>query len=159
MGILCGLLFVQQLIQLIHKGADVLELAIDGSEADIGNLIYALQLIHDQLADLSRGNFPFHLVLQCLLDLAGDLLQRSHGNGTLFTGLQHAAQQLALVKGLAAAVTLDDHQRKTFHDLIGGEALVTLQTFAAAANAAALLSGTGVYNFAFQMGTIGTFHG
>ena len=152
------LLFLQQLVQLIHKGTDVLELTVDGGEADIGDLVHILQFFHDQLTDFGRGDLALHLILESLLNVIGDFFQCSHGNRALLTGLQHTAQQLALIKGLTVSVTLDDHQRQTFHGLIGGEALVALQTLTAAANAAALLGGTGVYDLAFKMGTIGTFH-
>ncbi len=45
------LLLVEQLVQLRHEGVDVLELAVDAGEADVGHLVGGFQLLHDLLTD------------------------------------------------------------------------------------------------------------
>jgi hypothetical protein len=97
--------------------------------------------------------------LEGLLDFGGDTVQSFKGNGTLFTGTDHAVEQLALIKGLAATVLFNDDQRKAFYRFIGSKALVALKALAAAADAGAFIGGTGIDDFAVKRGTIRTFHG
>ena len=157
----CGrsALLRQKLVQLRHEGADVLELAVDRGEADIGHLVHLTQAIHHQLSDPGGGHLPIHLVLKGLLNLIGDPLQLAEGHRALLTGAQHTVEQLALVKGLAAAVLFDDHQGQALHRLIGGKALVAGQALPPAADAGPLVRRPGIHHLALQMGTIGTFHG
>ena len=62
------LLFCKQLVKFIHKRVDVFELAVNRGEANVGNLVNALDLFHSQLADL-RGR---DLAVKAALDLCLD---------------------------------------------------------------------------------------
>ena len=51
----CGyafLFFFEQLCEFIHERIDILELPVDGSEADICDFVDALELLHRELADI-----------------------------------------------------------------------------------------------------------
>src|SRR5437879_3414693 len=48
--------FLQEALHLVHELRDVLELAVDGREADVGHLVEPLQVLHDQLAQLQARN-------------------------------------------------------------------------------------------------------
>ncbi len=124
----------QQLIEFRHKGADVLKLPVHRREADIGHLVHLSQPVHHQLPNLRRGDLPVHVVLENLLNFVGNLLQLSKGHRALLTGPDHAVEQLAFVKCLAAAILLDDHQRQTLHGLIGCKPLMARQALPAAAD-------------------------
>src|SRR5439155_8904643 len=47
-----------QALDLLVKRLDVLELAVHGGEAHIGDLVEVAQLLHHQLTDRPRGYFP-----------------------------------------------------------------------------------------------------
>ena len=138
----------------MHEGVDVLELAVDGGEADVGDLVHAAQLVHHLLADGLGRDLAFEGVLQVLLDLLADALELVERHRTLLAGADHTAQDLAPVEALAAAVLLDDDHRQALHRFIGGEAL-----FARQADAAALLRRAGVDDLAFLVTAVGAFHG
>ena len=57
-------LLVQKLVQLGHKGVDVLELAIDRGKTDIGHLVGGFQLFHDLFADHLGAGLTLQRVLQ-----------------------------------------------------------------------------------------------
>ena len=97
--------------------------------------------------------------MQVLLDLLADALELVERHGALLAGADHAAQDLAPVEALAAAVLLDDDHRQALHRFIGGEALFARQALAAAADAAALLRRAGVDDLAFLVTAVGAFHG
>ena len=80
------------------------------------------------------------------------------GNGALFARADHAVQDLALVKALAAAVLFDDDHRQALHRFIGGEALGAREALAPAADAAALFGRAGINDLALFVSAIGAFH-
>ena len=59
------LFLVQELIQLAHEGVDILELAVDRGETDIGHFVGGLQLLHHLFTD----DIGADLTLQRVLDL------------------------------------------------------------------------------------------
>ena len=72
---MCGValgLVRKKLVELVHEGVDVLELAVDGGEADVGDLVHAAQLVHHLLADGLGRDLALEGVLQVLLDLLAD---------------------------------------------------------------------------------------
>ena len=95
---------------------------------------------------------------QRLRELVRLLLEHLKGHGALFARADHAVQDLALVKALAAAVLFDDDHRQALHRLIGGEALGTREALAPAADAAALFGRAGINDLALFVSAIGTFH-
>src|SRR5688500_3612503 len=54
---------VQQILQLGHELADVAKVAIDRSEAHVGDLVEGAQLVHDEGADLFGAHFTCRLFL------------------------------------------------------------------------------------------------
>lgn len=50
------LFFFEQFCELVHKRIDILELPIDGGEADICNFVDALELLHRELADIDGSH-------------------------------------------------------------------------------------------------------
>ncbi len=55
-AILGFLFFFEQLCEFIHKRIDILELPVDGSKADIGDFVDALELLHRELADIDGSH-------------------------------------------------------------------------------------------------------
>ena len=153
-----GFLAIQQLIQLIHKRIDILELPVHRREADVGHLVQVPEALHDQLPDAGGADLPPQLVLELLLDLVGGPLQQGEGDRPLLAGLEHAAQELAPVKGLPGAALLDDHQGEHLHGLVGGEAILAFQALPPPADAGAVVGGAGVDDLAVQGGAEWAFH-
>ena len=93
----------------MHEAVDVLELAIDRRETDVGHLVERLEALHDQLTDLAGADLTFEGVLHDLLDLADGLFQIRHADRTLLAGAHHAAQDLVAIERLAAVILLHHH--------------------------------------------------
>src|SRR5437764_976099 len=49
----------QQRLQLVQELADVLELAVDGREPDVGHFVELLQPLHHERSDLARRHLAF----------------------------------------------------------------------------------------------------
>ena len=124
----------------------------------VGHLVHGAQLVHDQLADVLGADLALEGVLQGLLDLVCLLLKHLERNGALFARADHAVQDLALVKALAAAVLFDDDHRQALHRFIGGEALGAGKALSPAADAAALFGRAGINDLALFVSAIGAFH-
>ena len=150
---------VEHVFQLVHEGVDVAELPVDRGKAHIGNFVDFFQFVHGKLADVHGGDLPLVAVQQRLLDAVHRGFQRLVAYLPLFTGAQHAAQQLLAVKGLAGAVPLDHHQGHGLHDLVGREALGAAQALPAAANFLSVLGGAGIDYLGIQFAAVRTFHG
>src|SRR3990167_5481996 len=135
--------------------AGLAEVAIDRGVADIGHVIEALELLHDQFADHGRGEFG----LAHALKLAGD--QRDHPldalglDGPLAGGDGEGAGQLVALEGRAPARPLEDRQLSQLHPLEGGEAAAALRTEAAAADGRAVFRRAAVLHLAFGVAAEG----
>ena len=154
MTVLCGDasgFLLQKMRKLLHKGIDILELAVDRGEADIGNLVERLEPLHDHLADLARRAFALEPVLQLLLDLVGNVLEIAESDGALFARLEHTVDKLVLVERLAAAVALDNNERQALHNLIRCEPALAGKAFPSPPNGRAFVRRTGVDDLAFRI--------
>ena len=132
------LFFQQELVQFFHEGVDILELAVDGREAYIRDLVHVLELIHGQLADGHRGDLSVEGALELCLDGIDHLLDLLNGNRALLARTQDTGSQLGAVKDLAGFIALDDNDRNGLDHLMGGKTLAAFQTFTTAADALAL---------------------
>ena len=66
---------IQHVFQLIHKGVDIAELAVDGSKAHIGNVVHLFQLLHGKVPNIDGGHFPVVRVQQHLFNAADGGIQ------------------------------------------------------------------------------------
>src|SRR5581483_3009632 len=87
-----------------------------------------------------------------------DLLQLAHRHRALLARPQQAVQHLLPLEFLAAPVFLHHHVRDFVDALIGGEALLALQAFAAAANRFAFFAFARIDDFVVFMAAEGTLH-
>ena len=96
------LLFIaQELCKLIHEGVYVLEAAVDGGKADIGDLVNKLYALHNHFAYLNRTDLALKCALKLLLDLVSYLFKLGERYRALFAGTDHAVYELNPVKLLA----------------------------------------------------------
>src|SRR5215831_16395372 len=120
------------------KLADILEIPVDGSEANVSDFVDVLQPVHDEFTEFGSGPFPLRRIYDKLLNFIHDLFHTSHGDGPLLASPQYPSQYLLPFKLLQAAVFLDDHVWDLIDTLIGREAFFALQALAAPADGSAL---------------------
>ena len=95
---------IQHVFQLIHKGVDIAELAVDGSKAHIGNVVHLFQLLHGKVPNIDGGHFPVVRVQQHLFNAADGGIQLLIADGALFAGAQHAVEQFLAVEHFTRTV-------------------------------------------------------
>ena len=91
------------------------------------------------------------------LDFGGEIFHLLHGDRAFITGFHDAGEQLRFVENLAGIVLFYDDERQTFDHLIGGETILTGQTFSSAAYAGTLFCRAGIDHLAFGVSADGTF--
>ena len=116
-----------QALDLVAKRFHVLEAAIDGSEAHVGDLVEMAELVHHELAHESRRDFPFAEAAQAVRDVLDGGIDGIGTDRALLQALHHAATQFLLVEGHAAAILLHHLRQHQFSGLEGGETLTALQ--------------------------------
>src|SRR5262249_25921594 len=107
----------------LGKVVDVFEAAIDRGEADISDLVDALEFAHDELTEFFTLDLPLRRRTQLLLDARDRLVDDVAGHWTLAQCELHRRQQLGPVVFSASAAALDDAGHGKFDLLIGREAL------------------------------------
>src|SRR5690554_4713568 len=127
-----------QAVDLGAELVEILEAAIDGGEADIGDLVEALQGLHHLLADDPGVNLPLAPAAPGLANALHRGLNGLGADRALLQGAKHAGAQLLLVEGLPGAVTLDDSRHHQPRGLVGGVALAAGNALAAPPHLVAL---------------------
>src|SRR5436305_4851591 len=123
---------------------DVLEAAIDGREAHVGDLVDALQLAHHQLAQLRRRHFLRAAVEQLVLDALHRGVDLLDAHRPLAQREGHGAADLGQVELGPCAVLLHHRRQRDLGTLVGGEALVAALAAAAPAHYVAFIGLAGL---------------
>src|ERR1043165_681860 len=147
-----------QRLQLLHELSHVLELQIDGGEADVGDLVEFLQAAHDHLADLRRRALALRRLLHVLLDGVDDAVELRGRDGPLLAGPKESGHHLVAVERLAPPVLLDDHVGDFVNALVGRDPPLTFQALAAAADGIALARLARVDDLVFEVTAEGASH-
>src|SRR5439155_24505921 len=103
----CSFSFHSSLANAFHCRAQVfqrLEVAVDRGETDVGDLVKAAELLHNQLADLAGRYFGRATPEERGLDLVHQRLDRSGRDGPAVTRRGHAPQQFVAAVFLAASI-------------------------------------------------------
>lgn len=137
---------------------NILKRTVNGSKADIRNFVYAAELFQNQLADIGGINLVLERVLQSELYFVRNGLHLLSGNVTFIASRDNGAEKLASVKCFSGFITLYNHQRYGFHDLVGSETLLAFFTLSAAAYGGMVCGRAGIYNLAFGVRAHRTFH-
>jgi len=126
-----------QPLDLVVKRLDVLELAIHGGEAHIGNLVQVAQLLHHQLADRARDTSRSpRLRTLCTTRLSASSIS-ARGTGR-FCSAFSSRRAASPHRTPRAPDRLDHHRHEKLGGFEGRETLATLQALAAAADLPAL---------------------
>src|SRR3954466_5350779 len=154
-------LVVALLGKLAQHGLEILglaEIAVDGREADIGDIVERLEPFHDQLADLLGG----YLVLAQALDLADkpvdEALDAFFRDRALAKRDRDRAMQLVAVERHLASRPLHDRQLTQLDPLERREAPAAVRADAAAAGGGRILGGPAVLDLRFEAAAIGALH-
>jgi hypothetical protein len=148
-----------QLLDLFVERFNVLELPIDGSEADVRDLIELSQLVHHQLSDDAGLNLAITESAYFVHHPAHGLIDRFARHRTLFQRLLHAASQFRFVKRFAIAIALHDDRHYQFSGLEGRETLTAGEAFAPTPNLPTLAGEARVVDFGFDVAAEGAVHG
>src|SRR5215213_4115088 len=111
-----------QFLDLAPQVFDVLELAIDRGEADVGDLVEGFQLAQHALPDCAGGDFGSASGQEIGFDAGQDGVDRILTDRALGERHPELLAQLDRIEVLAAAVLLDDHQIGALDPLVGREA-------------------------------------
>src|SRR5213593_2110950 len=119
-------------LDLLDELADVLELPVDRGEADVGDRVQALQMVHHYPAELLAADLFLGALVQLGFDLDDDVVDGLHPDRSLLARLQDGPSELLAVEGLAAAVALDHVRQHVLDVFIGRVPSVALEALAAA---------------------------
>ena len=87
-------LLVKYLFELIQEGVDILELAIDGRKADVGDIVELFESLHHDLTDHLCGNLLLLLGKDLRLDRVDEILDLLGRDRSLVAGAQNAGLDL-----------------------------------------------------------------
>src|SRR5437868_9677222 len=132
--LLLALALVDQLLELAHELAHVLERSVHRGEPHVGDLVEAGELPHHRLADEGGRDLLLAHLLKAALDAVHDGLYLLGGDGPLAAGQFQAGDDFLPVEGLAAAVLLHHHGKDLLDPFVGGEAALAAEAFAPAAD-------------------------
>ena len=145
-------------LQRVAEIRDVLERAVHRGEADVGDLVELVQLLHHHLADLPRRDLALaerqHL-LHDAVDRRVDVLGRHR---PLVQRALEADADLRDIEVRAVAVGLDHLRQAQLDGLVGGEALLAGDAAPAPANRIAGLGHARVDDLRVGAAAEGTFH-
>ena len=127
-------MFGLQFIHFADEFVDLLKSPIDTGKADICDLVQLAQCLHHARANFRARNLAVIFIRDIVHNFLNDLLDGLGADGPLLAGFFQARQQLLPGKLLPPAIPLDHHQAFVLDFLVGGKALGTLQTLAAAAD-------------------------
>src|SRR5437762_2543892 len=143
---------------LLVERLDILEVAVHGGEAHVGDLVEVAQLLHHELPDRARGHLPVAEASHLVHDAAHGLVDLLARHGALLQRLLHAGAQFPLIEGLAATIALDHHRHHQLGRLESREALAALQALAAAADLTAFPREARVGHLGLDVAAEGTVH-
>src|SRR5690349_2081408 len=101
-----GALLLPECVDLALEVLDALEALVHAGEADVGDLIQRVELLHRELADARRRHLGHALAAELRLDLVRRLLGRGLWNGPAGEGLAKAVGELVAIKFLAGPIAL-----------------------------------------------------
>ena len=118
----------------------------------------APQAVHDELADFAGLALALGGLDDEGLGFIDDLFKSADWDWTLLAGAHESIKNFLAVKTLAASVFFYHHVRNFVDAFVGGEALFTLQAFAAAADGIRFLAFARIHDFVIFKPAKGAFH-
>jgi hypothetical protein len=158
-GTVAGVFSGEEAFEFELEFVDVLEVAIDGGEADVGDGVDVFEAVHDEFADGGGGAFALWGVDDEGFDGVYDLLHLGDGDFAFLAGVKESGEDFLAVEVFAAAVFLYDHVGNFVETFVGGEAFVAALTLASTADGVSIFGLAAVDDFVLGEGAEGAFHG
>jgi len=150
---------LEKCLNFLAELTHVAEIAINGGEPHVGNLVDLSQLLQDEFANPFGGDLLLHEVLQSPFDLLGNSLQRSQGDSSPLASPEQTFDDLLRIELLACPVALD-HLDGDLLDVLERRETPTARTaFATTPDRRTLLRGSRVDNPTVRMAAMRTTHG
>src|SRR5829696_355927 len=134
------------------------EIAIDGGEAHISDVIELAQVLHHDLADRLRGYFRLAAAFEFAHDRGNHLLDPFRIDRPLAQGDLQRAHQLVAIERHPAAVALDHGQFAQLHPLEGREPEVAGDAHPPPPDHGRILSRTRILHLRIETVAAGTAH-
>src|SRR5438093_9609772 len=99
-----GLVVPLEPFHLFDELADVLELAIDRGESDIGDRVEALEMVHDDPSELLAADLLLGPLVELSLDLEDVVVESLNSDRPLLRRLQDGATEALAVEGRGATL-------------------------------------------------------
>lgn len=119
---------------------DALELAVNGSETDVGNFTHLFQLHQHQFPDFSAADFASTALLKLEFQLFHKGFKPGGIQACLFARPVEPMQKFAAAEDFSVSIALDHRDGNGFHALVGGEPKLTVQAFTSPAHTSAAIS-------------------
>ena len=142
----------------VPEVGNVLETAVDGGEADVGDLVERVELLHDHLADLPRGDLAFAESQHACDDAIDRLVDELGRHRALVQRAPEAFAHLRDVEIRPCPVGLHDLRQTQLDGLVGCESLLAARATAAAANRATGLRDARVDDLSVRAGAERALH-
>ena len=121
MGALAG----TEIFYFADKITGIAELAIDGGEADIGDIVHFLKALHDLFSDGGGGDFSTILLFEFLHDLIDCFLDEFGADWAFFASFLEAENEFTAIERFVAAIAFDGSKIFTLDLFVSGESIVT----------------------------------
>jgi len=141
----------------VYKFIDILKSLVHGGVAQIRHFIDGAEFFEHFRANRRRRNFA-STGFQFVNNLVHNILQRKKTRGTFFKRFRDAGCQFTPIKRFMCSIALHHAEVRAFDLLISSEAIFTLQTFAAAADAGGIARLTGIDDLVITRPALGATH-
>jgi hypothetical protein len=142
----------------VDEFADVLKMPVNARISHVGDRIDVVQGRHHLGTDDMARDLPTEFHVQIVDDVVRDFFENLDPDRALFASLEHAGEQLLLIKRLAATVPLGDAEFGAFDLLVGREALAAVEALATTPDAPAIFRKPGIDDFVLHVTALGTIH-
>lgn len=134
------------------------EVAIDRSEAHIGDRIQRPESLHHQCANMLAGDFGIARTLKLTHDAADHTLDALAVHSAFTQGYIDGTFKFVALEQLLAARALGDDKFPQLHPLEGRETTSAVGANPTAANGRMVLGGAGILDLRVKTAAIGTTH-
>src|SRR5208337_2678751 len=145
-------------IDFSHKFRRLFEAAVNAGKSNVGHFIDLAQGLHNPFPDGHAGNFTFIFIADLIHDPLHEVFDDFWADGALLAGLLETGEQLFLGELLPPPIALDHHKSLMLNLFVGSEAVVALQTLAAAADGRAFAGGARVDDLVVLIAALWTAH-
>ncbi len=136
----------KQLPHLLLKFLHIFELPVDGREANVGDIVNALEFPHNVLPDLGASHFAALLRPPLLLEPSEHRFDPLLAHGALRARKPDAPLELRAAIRLARPIALHNDEIAEFLPLEGREPVIALRAFAAPAHSPPIFRQTGIHD-------------